>query len=193
MTRVTRLLVIVASSNCWNRFFPSKSYGVEAPILLGSESVAWNACLAGVFRICFFPRLTIWVTSLGFCAAELLPPHLRFYPMFSGVTKWSTSAQPSRIRSHVHNSGDTGFCIVLQRGTHNLSTQDNGAIRFHFRLKPIKHTKIRQHHQLMPHLFLQRLHTAHITDCWRLQLGFIALGSTGIHRETEQHERKKTN
>src|SRR5439155_11516086 len=48
---------------------------------------------------------TIWVTSLGFCAAELLPPHPRFYSMFSGVTNWSTSAQPSRIRSRVDNSG----------------------------------------------------------------------------------------
>src|SRR5881409_2277643 len=126
MTRVTRLLVIVASSNCWNpsfssivatgsrppygvRFLPSKSYGVEAPILLGSGCVAWIACLAALFRLCFFPRLTIWVTSLGFCAAELLPPHPRFYSMFSGVTNWSTSAQPSRIRSRVHNSGDTAL------------------------------------------------------------------------------------
>src|SRR5881409_603701 len=125
MTRVTRLLVIVASSNCWNpsfssivatgsrppygvRFLPSKSYGVEAPILLGSGCVAWIACLAALFRLCFFPRLTIWVTSLGFCAAELLPPHPRFYSMFSGVTNWSTSAQPSRIRSRVHNSGRSG-------------------------------------------------------------------------------------
>src|SRR5213592_3324210 len=122
MTRVTRLLVIVASSNCWNpsfssivatgrrppygvRLFPSKSYGVEAAILLGSDCVAWDACLAGVLRICFFPRLTIWVTSLGFCAAEFAPPHPRFYPMFPGVTKWSASAQPSRSRSGVHNSG----------------------------------------------------------------------------------------
>src|SRR5438093_4384932 len=122
MTRVTRLLVIVASSNCCRpnfssivatgsrppygvRFLPSKSYGVEAPILLGSGCVAWIACLAALFRLCFFPRLTIWVTSLGFCAAELLPPHPRFYSMFSGVTNWSTSAQPSRIRSRVHNSG----------------------------------------------------------------------------------------
>src|SRR5439155_26558818 len=88
------------------RFLPSKSYGVEAPILLGSGCVAWIACLAALFRLCFFPRLTIWVTSLGFCAAELLPPHPRFYSMFSGVTNWSTSAQPSRIRSRVHNSGD---------------------------------------------------------------------------------------
>src|SRR5439155_15147543 len=88
------------------RFLPSKSYGVEAPILLGSGCVAWIACLA-LFRLCFFPRLTIWVTSLGFCAAELLPPHPRFYSMFSGVTNWSTSAQPSRIRSRVHNSGVT--------------------------------------------------------------------------------------
>src|SRR5206468_6738433 len=89
------------------RFLPSKSYGVEAPILLGSGCVAWIACLAALFRLCFFPRLTIWVTSLGFCAAELLPPHPRFYSMFSGVTNWSTSAQPSRIRSRVHNSGIT--------------------------------------------------------------------------------------
>src|SRR5947199_7520038 len=126
MTRVTRLLVIVASSNCWNpsfssivatgsrppygvRFLPSKSYGVEAPILLGSGCVAWIACLAALFRLCFFPRLTIWVTSLGFCAAELLPPHPRFYSMFSGVTNWSTSAQPSRIRSRVHNSGNSAL------------------------------------------------------------------------------------
>src|SRR5206468_10744042 len=87
------------------RFLPSKSYGMEAPILLGSGCVAWIACLAALFRLCFFPRLTIWVTSLGFCAAELLPPHPRFYSMFSGVTNWSTSAQPSRIRSRVHNSG----------------------------------------------------------------------------------------
>src|SRR5207247_6409689 len=88
------------------RFLPSKSSGVEARILLGSGCVAWIACLAALFRLCFFPRLTIWVTSLGFCAAELLPPHPRFYSMFSGVTNWSTSAQPSRIRSRVHNSGD---------------------------------------------------------------------------------------
>src|SRR5439155_11938053 len=93
------------------RFLPSKSYGVEAPILLGSGCVAWIACLAALFRLCFFPRLTIWVTSLGFCAAELLPPHPRFYSMFSGVTKWSTSAQPSRIRSRVHNSGVTKIAI----------------------------------------------------------------------------------
>src|SRR5437773_5762617 len=122
MTGVARLLVIVASRTCCRpncssivatgsrppygvRFLPSKSYGVEAPILLGSGCVAWIACLAALFRLCFFPRLTIWVTSLGFCAAELLPPHPRFYSMFSGVTNWSTSAQPSRIRSRVHNSG----------------------------------------------------------------------------------------
>src|SRR5206468_12534146 len=91
------------------RFLPSKSYGVEAPILLGSGCVAWIACLAALFRLCFFPRLTIWVTSLGFCAAELLPPHPRFYSMFLGVTNWSTSAQPSRIRSRVHNSGVYGL------------------------------------------------------------------------------------
>src|SRR5437773_11650698 len=124
MTGVARLLVIVASRTCCRpncssivatgsrppygvRFLPSKSYGVEAPILLGSGCVAWIACLAALFRLCFFPRLTIWVTSLGFCAAELLPPHPRFYSMFSGVTNWSTSAQPSRIRSRVHNSGVT--------------------------------------------------------------------------------------
>src|SRR5207249_9943922 len=42
----------------------------------------------------------------------------------------------------VFESLDTGFRIVFQRGTHNLSTQSNGAIRFHFRLKPIKYTVI---------------------------------------------------
>src|SRR5947207_14612230 len=91
------------------------SYGVEAPILLCSDCVAWDACLAGVLRICFFPRLTIWVTSLGFCAAEFAPPHPRFYPMFPGVTKWSASAQPSRSRSGVHNSGATEPCCCLDR------------------------------------------------------------------------------
>src|SRR5947207_10994586 len=89
------------------------SYGVEAPILLCSDCVAWDACLAGVLRICFFPRLTIWVTSLGFCAAEFAPPHPRFYPMFPGVTKWSAFAQPSRSRSGVHNSGAIGTVQIL--------------------------------------------------------------------------------
>src|SRR5206468_1438420 len=107
------------------RFLPSKSYGVEAPILLGSGCVAWIAWLAALFRLCFFPRLTIWVTSLGFCAAELLPPHPRFYSMFSGVTNWSNSAQPSRIRSRVHNSGVTvileevAMPVVRSRRGHN--------------------------------------------------------------------------
>src|SRR5437879_9015232 len=37
--------------------------------------------------------------------------------MFSGVTKWSTSAQPSRIRSRVHNSG--AIDTTSQRGAAN--------------------------------------------------------------------------
>src|SRR5947209_10028727 len=57
ITRVSRLLVIVSSTTAWNpsfssivatgsnppyavRFFPRNSYGVEAPILLGSEVVS---------------------------------------------------------------------------------------------------------------------------------------------------------
>src|SRR2546426_12343841 len=32
--------------------------------------------------------------------------------MFPGVTKWSASAQPSRSRSGVHNSGDTVHALI---------------------------------------------------------------------------------
>jgi len=38
--------------------------------------------------------------------------------MFSGVTNWSTSAQPSRIRSRVHNSGGTGLYFYRARYYH---------------------------------------------------------------------------
>src|ERR1700674_1866292 len=79
MTRVTRFTVSVSSTSCWNpsfssivatgnrppyavRFLPSKSYGVEAPILLGSPTSSPAPCLTDPLSLCSFLLITIWVT-----------------------------------------------------------------------------------------------------------------------------------
>src|SRR6185295_4992622 len=79
MARVTRFSVRVSSTSCWNpnfssmvttgnslpyavRFLPSKSYGVEAPILLGPAMSSSAPCLAGFLPLCSFLLFTVWVT-----------------------------------------------------------------------------------------------------------------------------------
>src|SRR5690348_15197310 len=89
MARVTRLTVRVSSISSWNcnrsnivatgnsppyavRFLAPKSYGVEAPILLGSGITASAPCLAGVLWISFFLLITVWVTPENQLAEFLL-------------------------------------------------------------------------------------------------------------------------
>ena len=53
-------------------------------ILLGSGTMSSGPCLTGVFSLCFFLFVTIWVTSLGSILRRSNFAELQFYPMFSG-------------------------------------------------------------------------------------------------------------
>src|ERR1035438_10690135 len=57
-------MVITGSSPPWGvRFFPLKSQGVEALILLGPDETLYGPCFTGVLSLSFFLSVTIWVTD----------------------------------------------------------------------------------------------------------------------------------
>ena len=69
--------------------------GVDAPILLGCETVTAGPCLTALWELCCFRLVTIWVTSFRLAGEAGIFASLPFYPMFSGVPQWSLAAQPS--------------------------------------------------------------------------------------------------
>src|SRR5919108_5862056 len=85
------------------RFLASKSYGVEAPILLGSEIAASAPCLAGVLSISFFLLITVWVTPEDRARGVHAPRLFCFNAGFSGCPNGVLSQACRNGSADVHN------------------------------------------------------------------------------------------
>ena len=79
----------------------------EAPILLGREAVTAGPCWTGLWELCCFRLVTMWVTSLGLAGEAGIFASLPFYPMFSGVPNGPLRLSPPQVHAAVHNSGVT--------------------------------------------------------------------------------------
>ena len=86
---------------------PSKSYGVQPLILLGSGGFLPTPCLTGILALFCLLFFTFWVTSLrlDWRSGELRSS--QFYPMFMGSPKGSFAAVSQFKANPVHGSGVT--------------------------------------------------------------------------------------
>ena len=78
---------------------PLKSYGVEALILLGSETLSSEPCFPGVLWLSFFLFVTIWVTSSGSVLRRGYFAVLRFTLMLMRSPNGSLRFAP-QMRTH---------------------------------------------------------------------------------------------
>src|SRR5229473_8418788 len=71
-------------------------------------------CLTGVFSICFFLFVTIWVTSLGSILRSCeLRRNFSFTPCFRGPQMVRYASAFRLLPAQVHSSGPTAVCPDL--------------------------------------------------------------------------------
>src|ERR1035438_8208552 len=117
-------MVITGSSPPWGvRFFPLKSQGVEALILLGPDETLSGPCFTGVLSLSFFLSVTIWVTSLGSVLRSANFANFCFTPIFTGSPNGTL-----RFRPHTARRRGRIAQVTIPRSLHGATLLFNGQV-----------------------------------------------------------------
>ena len=71
----------------------------------------------GLWELCCFRLVTMWVTSLGLAGEAGIFASRPFYPMFSGVPNGPLRLSPPQVHAAVHNSGIIPPSMAVKKKT----------------------------------------------------------------------------